>query len=67
MSVRGGYVGLRGVIVGGDYYDDGPGRLGVWLEHDPADFGVRAAPSSRPVSPGHSSAGGAMRTGFTEA
>ena len=32
---------LRGVIVGGGYYDDGPGRLGVWLEHDPADFGMR--------------------------
>ena len=43
MSVRGGYVALRGVIVGGGYYDDGPGRLGVWLEHDPADFGVRSA------------------------
>src|SRR2546430_1767039 len=28
MSVRGGYVALRGVIVGGGYYDDGPGRLG---------------------------------------
>ena len=26
MSVRGGYVALRGVIVGGGYYDDGPGR-----------------------------------------
>ena len=47
MSVRGGYVALRGVIVGGGYYDDGPGRLGVWLEHDPADFGVRSAASSR--------------------
>jgi hypothetical protein len=67
MSSRGSYVALRGVIVGGGHYDDGPGRLGVWLEHDPADFGVRAAPASRSVLPGHSSAGGAMRTGFTEA
>src|SRR5262249_2517025 len=67
MSVRGGYVALRGVIVGGGYYDDGPGRLGVWLEHDPADFGVRPVVFSRPAPPGHSSVDGVMRTGFTEA
>lgn len=67
MSVHGGYVALRGVIVGGGYYDDGPGRLGVWLEHDPADFGVRPAASSRPASPGYTGAEGVMRTGFTEA
>src|SRR5215472_4809177 len=67
MSVRGGYVALRGVIVGGGYYDDGPGRLGVWLEHDPADFGVHLASSSRSGPPGHSSADGVMRTGFSEA
>ena len=66
MSVRGGYVALRGVIVGGGYYDDGPGRLGVWLEHDPADFGVRST-SSRPAPSGYASADGVMRTGFTEA
>lgn len=53
--------------MGGGYYDDGPGRLGVWLEHDPADFGVHLASSSRSGPPGHSSAGGVMRTGFTEA
>ncbi len=67
MSVRGGYVALHGVIVGGGHYDDGPGRLGVWLEHDPADFGVHPASFSRPAPPGHPSAGGVMRTGFTEA
>lgn len=67
MAVRGGYVALRGVIVGGGYYDDGPGRLGVWLEHDPADFGVHLAPSPRSGPPGHSSTDGVMRTGFTEA
>src|SRR5215831_15050627 len=66
MSVRGGYVALRGVIVGGGDYDDGPGRLGVWLEHDPADFGVRST-SSRSAPPGYASADGVMRTGFTEA
>lgn len=67
MAAVGGYVALRGVIVGGGYCDDGPGRLGVWLEHDPADFGVHLAPSSRSGPPGHSSADGVMRTGFTEA
>lgn len=66
ISVRGGYVALRGVIVGGGYYNDGPGRLGVWLEHDPADFGVRSV-SSGLAPPGNASADGVMRTGFTEA
>ena len=67
MSGRGGYIALRGVIVGGGYYDDGPGRLGVWLEHDPADFGVVPSSSWGPSPPGHASADGAMRTGLTEA
>jgi len=67
MSARGGYVALRGVIVGGGYYDDGPGRLGVWLEHDPADFGLQSVSFSRPGAPGHHSVDGVMRTGLTEA
>jgi len=67
MSARGGYVALGGVIVGGGYYDDGPGRLGVWLEHDPADFGMRSASSSRPAPLGYSGVDGVMQTGFTEA
>jgi len=66
MSGHGGYIALRGMIVGGGYYDDGPGRLGVWLEHDPADFGVRSA-SWRTVPAGYPSADGVIRTGFTEA
>ena len=66
MSVH-GYVALRGVIVGGGYYDDGPGRLGVWLEHNPADFGIRPAAASRPAPPGYLGVDGVMRTGFTEA
>lgn len=67
MSSHGGYVALHGVIVGGGYYDDGPGRLGVWLDHDPADFGVHSVSSAHPVPPGHLGADGAIRTGFTEA
>src|SRR5436309_8378826 len=63
MSECGGYVALRGVIVGGGYYDDGPGRLGVWLDHDPADFGIRStSPGHAP--PGFANADGVMRTGF---
>jgi hypothetical protein len=61
----GAHVALRGVIVGGGHRNDGPGRLGVWLSHDPASFGIQVA---RPV-PGRPSgvAEGAMRTGFSEA
>ncbi len=47
MSVRASHIGLRGVIVGGGYYDDGPGRLGVWLDHNPADFGIKQPPRRR--------------------
>ncbi|MGH9214033.1 MAG: HIRAN domain-containing protein [Acidimicrobiales bacterium] len=66
MERCGGYVALSGVIVGGGYYDDGPGRLGVWLDHDPADFGLR--PSRRTGPAGRPAADrGAMRTGFSEA
>ena len=65
MTGCGAHVALRGVIVGGGYRNDGPGRLGVWLSHDPADFGIRVA---RPV-PGRVTVAveGAMRTGFSEA
>jgi hypothetical protein len=64
MSASGADVALRGVIVGGGYRNDGPGRLGVWLSHEPADFGiavVRRVPGRPPT------AGGEMRTGFSEA
>lgn len=69
MTRYGGYVALEGSIVGGGSYEDGPGRLGVWLEHDPKDFGLEATGSSRTAGPAgrQTSAGGAMRTGFTEA
>jgi rubrerythrin len=35
-----GLVALDAVIVGGGLRPDGPGRLGVFLDHDPADFGI---------------------------
>ncbi|GAB3922822.1 hypothetical protein GCM10029976_012170 [Kribbella albertanoniae] len=65
MRLHGAHIGLSGVIVGGGHYDDGPGRLGVWLEHRPSDFGVMrppAGPRGRPVF-GETT----MRTGFSEA
>jgi hypothetical protein len=67
MAMRGGYIALRGMIVGGGYYDDGPGRLGVWLAHDPAEFGIHPAPALPQGPVGHPGVGGVMRTGFTEA
>jgi hypothetical protein len=69
MERYGGHVGLHGVIVGGGYYDDGPGRLGVWLQHDPQDFGLSSdggSDWSGPVARRVPSEG-TMRTGFTQA
>src|SRR5512132_4028991 len=39
-------IALAGAIVGGGMRPDGPGRLGVFLDYDPAAFGLRptAAP-----------------------
>lgn len=37
-------IALAGAIVGGGIRADGPGRLGVFLEHDPVDFGFRRPP-----------------------
>jgi hypothetical protein len=53
-------IALAGAIVGGGMRADGPGRLGVFLEHDPADFGLRPMPLSPP-------SGSRMRTGLTDA
>jgi hypothetical protein len=55
-------IALRGVIVGGGVRQDGLGFLGVWMSHDPADFGLVAV-----VPPPASSMRGSMRTGLTEA
>lgn len=63
MDLAGGHVALDGVIVGGGYYEDGPGRLGVWLSHDAEAFGGparRAGQLSDVREP-------LMRTGFSEA
>lgn len=51
-------IGLSGQIVGGGRRADGPGMLGVFLDHDPADFGLRAHEFSHI---------GELRTGLSEA
>jgi hypothetical protein len=33
-------IALEGIIAGGGIREDGPGRLGVFLRYDPADFGL---------------------------
>jgi HIRAN domain len=53
-------IALAGAVVGGGIQADGPGRLGVFLDHDPADFGLR------PMAPPRSS-GSAMWTGLSDA
>jgi len=51
-------IGLRGHIVGGGRRPDGRGMLGVFLDHDPTDFGLLAS---------HVSGIGRLRTGLSEA
>jgi hypothetical protein len=53
-------IALAGVIAGGGMRADGPGRLGVFLDHDPADFGLRPLPMNPP-------SGSSMRTGLSDA
>jgi tetratricopeptide (TPR) repeat protein len=53
-------IALAGVIAGGGMRADGPGRLGVFLEHDPTDFGLRPMPMSPPSE-------STMRTGLSDA
>jgi|SRR5262245_8387228 len=57
-SNPGKVVALNGVIVGGGQRPDGLGLLGVFLDHDPADFGLR----SQQVGYGST-----LRTGLSEA
>jgi hypothetical protein len=59
---HGARISLAGVVVGGGIRQDGPGMLGIWLSHDPVDFGP--APIVPPPVP---ALAGAIRTGRTEA
>lgn len=51
-------IALTGQIVGGGHREDGLGMLGVFLDHDPADFGLR---------PSQITHIGELRTGFSQA
>jgi hypothetical protein len=51
-------IALAGVSAG--MRADGPGRLGAFLDHDPADFGLRPMPTNPP-------SGSSMRTGLSDA
>lgn len=58
-------VALPGVIVGGGMYEDGPGRLGLFLRHDPKDFGLRGQRLHRATE--DAAPTGRMMTGLSEA
>src|SRR6185437_10766268 len=60
QEARGMPIALAGVIAGGGIRDDGLGMLGVFLNHDPEDFGLRR----RPLPPPPESR---MRTGLSDA
>jgi hypothetical protein len=60
QQARGVPVALPGVITGGGIRSDGLGKLGVFLRHDPEDFGV----ARQPVPPPSESR---MRTGLSDA
>ncbi len=60
QEARGMQIALPGVIVGGGMREDGPGRLGVFLHHDPADFGLRRTLLAPPPR-------SRMRTGLSDA
>jgi hypothetical protein len=60
QEAKGMPIALAGVIAGGGIRDDGPGRLGVFLRHDPEDFGFRRRPAPPPQ-------GSSMRTALSDA
>ena len=53
-------IALPGVITGGGIRSDGPGKLGVFLRHDPEDFGLPRHPLPPPPE-------SRMRTGLSDA
>ena len=60
QEARGMPIALAGVIAGGGIRSAGPGMLGVFLNHDPEDFGLRP----HPLLPAPESR---MRTGLSDA
>lgn len=66
-SSASGQVALDGVIVGGGAREDGIGRLGVFLNHDPADFGIDEGDGAEYATLADLPAGYGFRTGLSEA
>ncbi len=63
MAEHNTLVALEGVIVGGGSIDGRAGMLGIFLSHDPVDFGL-----ANELPEGHRGQhGGTLDTGFTEA
>ena len=60
QQAQGRPIALAGVITGGGIRSDGPGMLGVFLQHDPEDFGLRRHPLPPPPE-------SRMRTGLSAA
>lgn len=58
MTIHMSTIALKGQIVGGGQRDGGLGMLGVFLDHNPADFGLR---------PNQVTHIGELRTGFSQA
>lgn len=58
MALHTGAIALTGRIVGGGPRDDGLGMLGVFLDHEPADFGL---------GPSQFTQIGELRTGLSQA
>ncbi|MCW3009907.1 MAG: hypothetical protein JWO90_311 [Solirubrobacterales bacterium] len=56
---HGRHIGLRGAVVGGGRRGDGIGLLGVFLDHDPADFGLAATRQASQIPQ--------LRTGLAQA
>jgi hypothetical protein len=59
QQAHGQPIALSGVIVGGGIRADGLGKLGVFLSHNPADFGFLRRPLPPPPEP-------AVRTGLSD-
>jgi hypothetical protein len=53
-----GLVAFNAIIVGGGQRGDGLGKLGIFLDHDPTDFGIRSQRADDTAG---------FRTGFSEA
>jgi hypothetical protein len=61
-----GLVALKGTIVGGGQQLEGLGSLGVFLDHNPADFGIKET-GARHITLANPPAGFGFMTGLSEA